>query len=57
MERIMYELAEYMGFNMQAQTFPDLITQAFIAICGTAIIASLIKAMLYIACSSRKLVK
>lgn len=55
MQSIMLELAEFCGFNFTATTFPELFLFFVLAVCGTAIIASIIKVMLWITFNMRKL--
>lgn len=47
MQEIMFELAELCGFSGTPTTFPELFAWMFRALCGTAILASVIKVMLY----------
>lgn len=54
MQSIMYELADYMGFNFQATTFPELFSYMFLGLCGVCIIASLLKALIWIPFNSKK---
>lgn len=53
MAQIMYELADMMGFNFQATTFPELFYFVFMGTCSVAIMAGIIKAILYAVFSSR----
>lgn len=55
MQSVMYELMEMCGFTFEAQTFPELILKLAIALCGTAILASIIKVILWISTNAHKL--
>ena len=57
MAKIMYDLAELCGFNFEATTFPELFYFMFLAICGTAIIAGVIRMLAFIAFGGGKLLK
>lgn len=53
----MTELAEMLGFDFVATTFPELIMFFVLAMCGTAILASIIKVMFWITFNTRKLAR
>lgn len=55
MQGVMIELAEMLGFNFIATTFPELFLNMFLAICGTCILASIIKVCIWIPFNSKKL--
>lgn len=55
MSQVMRELAEFCGFYFEATTFPQLFFYMFTAICGTAILAGIIKLLFYIAVRSKEL--
>lgn len=55
MQSIMLELAEFFGFNFQATTFPELFQYMFLGLCGTAIVASIVKLFFFLAANTRKL--
>lgn len=55
MRDIMQSLAEMCGFYFEATTFPELIVFFALAICGTAILASVIKVMFWVAFNAHKL--
>lgn len=56
MQDLMYELAEFMGFNYIPDTFPEFFTWIFLAISGTTILCCIIRMLLFMAFRSRKLV-
>jgi len=51
----MMQLAELCGFNFTATTFPELIMFYVLAICGTAILASIIKIMWWATFNAHKI--
>lgn len=53
----MMELARMMGFDFTATTFPELIMFFTLAICGSAILASIIKVMFWVTFNTRKLAR
>lgn len=53
----MMELARMMGFDFTATTFPELIMFFSLAICGTAILASIIKVMFWVTFNTRKIAR
>lgn len=55
MQSVMLELAEMMGFNFTATTFPELFFFVFLALCGVCILASLIKVLIWIPFNCRKM--
>lgn len=57
MQDLMRELAQYMGFYFEATTFPELFFFMFLALCGTAIVSSIISVMFYITVNTRKLAR
>lgn len=57
MQAVMYELMQMCGFDFQATTFPELFQFVFLAFCGTAILASIIKLMVYLALNTRKIAR
>ena len=57
MRDIMQSLAEMCGFYFEATTFPELIVLFVLAICGTAILASIIKVMFWIAFNTHRLAR
>ena len=57
MQEAMINLADMCGFNFQASTFPELIRFFVLAVCGTAILANIIKVMLCLAFDSHKIAR
>lgn len=57
MQSMMFELADFCGFNFEATTFPQLFMFLVLAMCATSIIAGIIKMMMWIAFNMRKLGK
>lgn len=57
MRDIMHSLAEMCGFYFEATTFPELIVLFVLAICGTAILASMIKVMFWVAFNTHRLAR
>ncbi len=57
MQSVMHDLADLCGFNFEATTFPELFLFMFLALCGTAILASIIKVLFYITFHSKRMVK
>ena len=57
MQHVMNELAELCGFNFQATTFPELFFFMFLALCGSAILASIIKVLFWLTFNTHKLGK
>jgi len=55
-QNLMIELAEYFGFNFQAQTFPELFLNLFLGFCGVCIIASVLKVLIWIPFNSKKMI-
>lgn len=55
MQNIMIDFMNLCGFNFEATTFPQLFQFMFVAICGTCLIACVIKIMLWITFSANKL--
>ena len=53
----MIDLAQMMGFDFVATTFPELIMFYVLAICGTAILASIIKIMFWLTFNTKKLAR
>lgn len=53
----MRQLAELCGFDFVATTFPELIMFFVLAMCGTALLASVIKVMFWIAFNTNKLAR
>lgn len=51
----MMQLAELCGFNFTATTFPELIMFYVLAICGSAILASIIKIMWWATFNAHKI--
>lgn len=49
MQEIMRDLADFCGFYFEATTFSQLFFFMFIGICGTCILASMLKVMFYFA--------
>ena len=54
---VMYELAHLCGFDYQPETFPEMFTWMFLALCGTAILSSIIKLMFYVSVNSKGVAK
>lgn len=57
MQLVMQDLAEMCGFDFVATTFPELFYFIFLATCGTAILASIIKVLWYVTFNTRRLAK
>ena len=57
MQLVMQDLAEMCGFDFVATTFPELFYFVFLATCGTAILASIIKVLWYVTFNTRRLAK
>ncbi len=57
MESVMYDLANTLGFNFEATTFPELIYFVVLAICGTSVLAGIIKILFFITFNTRRLSK
>ena len=57
MQSVMQQLAEMCGFYFEAATFPELFLFMFLALCGTAIIASIIKVLMFVSFNSHKLAR
>ena len=55
MQSVMYQLMEMCGFNFQATTFLELFQFIFLAFCGTAILASIIKVLFFVTFNSHKI--
>lgn len=55
MQAVMYSLMEMCGFNFQSTTFPELFQFMFLALCGTAILASIIKVLFFVTFNSHKI--
>ena len=49
MQEIMRDLADFCGFYFEATTFSQLFFFMFIGICGTCILAAMLKVMFYFA--------
>ncbi len=56
MQTVMYELANFFGFDYIPETFPEFFTWIFLAMAGTIIICCVIRMMFYMVFNSRKLV-
>ncbi|MBQ9140514.1 MAG: hypothetical protein IJX63_01810 [Lachnospiraceae bacterium] len=50
---VMYKLANLCGFDYMPETFPELFTWVFLALCGTAILCSIIKVMFYLTVNAK----
>lgn len=57
MRDMMYDLADLCGFNFQAKTFTELFLFMFLALCGTAIIASVIKLLVWLALNTKRIAR
>lgn len=57
MSQVMYDLANMCGFYFESTTFSQLFFFMFLALCGTAILASIIKALMYITFRSKELTR
>ena len=57
MVEVIYDLADLCGFNFQATTFPELFFFMFLAMCGTAILASVIKVLMWLSFGGRKVLR
>lgn len=55
MQDIMYELAKTCGFDFVPTNFSELFTFMFLALCGTAVLASIIKYMFFISLNAHKI--
>lgn len=53
MTSVMYDLANLCGFDYMPETFPELFTWVFLALCGTAILSSIIKVFFYLTINSK----
>lgn len=57
MVEVMYDLADLFGFNFEAATFPELFRFLFMGICATAILASVIKVLMWLSFGGRRILK
>lgn len=57
MRSAMMELAELCGYNFEASTFPELILFYVLAMCGTAILASIVKVLFWLAFNTHKIAR
>lgn len=57
MQLAMQDLARLCGFDFTATTFPELFQWIFLAMCGTAVLASIIKVLFYVTFHSRRITK
>lgn len=55
MQSVMNQLANLCGFNFQATTFPELFIFMFLALCGTSLLASIIKVLFWLTFNTHKL--
>lgn len=57
MQQIMEELAQLCGFYFEATTFSQLFFYLFMGFAGTAILCSIIRAIMYMSFHTRRLVQ
>lgn len=57
MAQIMIELAQNMGFDFQATTFPELFYFMFMAIAGCCFLAAIMRVLMYICFNANRMLR